>query len=70
MRGRLDGDLFLVRDLQSLRIRGSGDEDPFGTNGVPVPFQTIKAKAGVLAVTMLQNSTRSYFRPNQKLGAR
>ena len=67
---RCDYDLFLVRDLESLRVRGGGDEDRFGANRVPVPFQTGKAKAAALAVTMLQNSTRSCFRPNEKLGAR
>src|SRR5213078_1771210 len=67
LRGRLDGDLFLVRPLESLRVRGSGDEDPLGANRMPVPFQTGKPKAGALAVTMLQNSTRSCFRPNEKL---
>jgi hypothetical protein len=70
LRGCVDGDLFLVRDLESLRICVSDDEDPFGTNRVPVPFQTGKAKAGALAVAMLQNSARSCFRPNEKLGAR
>ena len=70
MRGRLDCDLFLACDLESLRIRCGGDEGRFGANRVPVPFHTGKAKAGALAVTMLQNSTRSCFRPNEKLGAR
>src|SRR5438067_3407368 len=68
LHGGCDCDLFLVRDLESLRVRGSGDQDPLGANRMPVPFQTGKAKAGALAVTMLQNSTRSCFRPNKKLG--
>ena len=70
MRGRLDCDLFLVRDVESLRVRSGRDEDRFAANRVPVPFQTGKAKAEALAAAMLQNSTCSCFRPNEKLGAR
>src|SRR5207245_2554752 len=39
LRGRLDYDLFLVRDLESLRVRGGRIENRFGAKRVPVPFQ-------------------------------
>ena len=68
--GRRDCSLFLDRDLQSLRVRGSGDEDPLGANRMPVPFQTGKAKTAALAGAVLQNSARRLSCENEELGAR
>ena len=38
--GRCDYDLFLVFNLESLRIRGDGDEKRFAASGLPISFQT------------------------------
>ena len=36
LRGRCDYDLFLVFDLESLRVRGDGNKRRFGASGLPV----------------------------------
>ena len=37
---RCDYDLFLVFNLESLRVRSDGDEKRFAASGLPVSFQT------------------------------
>ena len=37
---RCDYDLFLVVDLESLRVRSHGDENRFDASHLPVSFQT------------------------------
>jgi len=70
MRGRLNCDLFLVRDLESLRVCCARDKDGFGASRVPVPFQAYKAKRAIIAGAVLQSPACCSFRENEKLGAR
>ena len=37
---RCDYDLFLVFDLEPLRVRGDGDEKRFDASRLPISFQT------------------------------
>ena len=40
LRGRCDHDLFLVFDLEPLRVRGDGQKNQFGASRLPISFQT------------------------------
>ena len=40
LRRRCDYDLFLVFDLESLRVRSNGNKRRFGASRLPISFQT------------------------------
>jgi hypothetical protein len=56
-----DYDLFMDRDLESLRVRDDRNKDGFGANRLPVSLQTREAQGTVLASAVLQNFARGPF---------
>ena len=54
LRGRCDYDLFLVFDLESLRVCSDGHKNQFDASRLPVSFQASEAKRAIRAGAMLQ----------------
>ena len=52
---RCDYDLFLVFNLESLRVRSDGQKNQFDASRLPVSFQTCKTKGTIVAGAVLQN---------------
>jgi len=67
---RCDYDLFLVFDLESLRIRSDGDEKRFDASRLPISFQARKAKETIVAGAVLQNPASCCSNYRQELGAK